>query len=109
MGKAVINCCYGGFGISEEAYNWLKEHNINEEFISKYMNFDRGFRYGYGGPRHHPFLIQCVEELGEKASGWLSDLKVVEFEGNLYRINEYDGYESIDIPSDLIWKDCNDY
>ena len=46
MGKAVINCCYGGFKISEKAYNWLKEHNIDKELIYK-CDFDGFKRFSY--------------------------------------------------------------
>lgn len=107
MGKAVLNKCYGGFSISEEAYNWLKEHNIDEELIDKHKSSIRGFHYGYYGPRHHPLFIQCVEELKEKASGSFANLEVVEFEGDLYHIREYDGIESIETPNSIIWTNIN--
>lgn len=117
MGKAVINTCYGGFGISEEAYNWLKIHSIegtkynyiDDKLLYKCEYDDHSIRCHYYGPRHHPLFIKCVEELGEKASDTFANLQVVEFEGNLYRITEYDGYESIETPNDLIWSDCNEY
>lgn len=110
MGKAVINTCYGGFGISEEAYNWLKEHNIDKELIHKsYNDISESYQYHYYGSRHYPLFIKCVEELGEKASGWLAELRVVEFEGDLYRIDEYDGYESVETPNDIRWTNVNEY
>lgn len=115
MGKAVINNCYGGFGISEKAYDWLKEHNvegphhIDEELLERYELDDGTIRCHYYGPRHHPLFIKCVEELDEEASGMWSDLKVEYFKGNFYRINEYDGLEVIETPDDLIWSDCDDY
>lgn len=109
MGKAVINTCYGGFRISEEAYNWLKEHGIDEHYIGCYPIFEnKKCLYRYDGPRHHPLLIQCVEELGEKASDAFANLEVVEFEGDLYRIDEYDGYEAVETPDDLHWININD-
>lgn len=46
--------------------------------------------------RNDPTLIQVVEELEDEASGKCSDLIVVEIEnGRWYKIDEYDGYESI--------------
>lgn len=110
MGKAVINTCYGGFKISEKAYDWLKEHNIDEDLIEKWNSRHTGLSScQYHGPRHHPLLIQCVEELGEEASDYYSKLKVVEFEGDLYQIDEYDGLESIETPDQIYWNNCNDY
>lgn len=41
-------------------------------------------------------LIQIVEELGEKADGWCSRLKVVEIPDSLdYIIDDYDGIETL--------------
>lgn len=46
--------------------------------------------------RNDPMLVQVVEELGEEASGQYSRLTVVEVEnGRWFKINEYDGLESI--------------
>lgn len=44
--------------------------------------------------RHDPILVQVVEELGEKANGEYSKLAIEEVSGP-YRIEEYDGYESV--------------
>lgn len=47
--------------------------------------------------RNDKCLIQVVEELGADASGKCSKLKIVEIEnGRWYKIDEYDGYESIE-------------
>lgn len=53
--------------------------------------------------RHDPILVQVVEELGDKASGEFSKLQVVEVDGH-YRINEYDGYESVETPYQIDWQ-----
>lgn len=46
--------------------------------------------------RYDPYLVQVVEELGAEASSRLSNLAVVEIEnGRYFKIDEYDGYESI--------------
>ncbi len=48
-------------------------------------------------PRNDKHLIQVVEELGAKANNICSKLKVVEIENSRwYKIDEYDGYESIE-------------
>lgn len=113
MGKVVINDSYGGFDISKTAYDWLKEHGMSEKLIDcveDTLGFQEDLVYcNYYGPRHHPLLIQCVEELGNKASGYFADLIVVEFDGDLYRITDYDGKESIEIPTTQFWNNVNDY
>ncbi len=46
--------------------------------------------------RTDPLLIQVVEELGDKASGDCSKLKVIEIpDGIEYEIDDYDGQESV--------------
>ena len=60
----------------------------------------------YSLERNDPALIQVVEELGEEASGTCAKLEIVDIEkGRWFKINEYDGYESIeyrDIDDDWI-------
>ena len=47
--------------------------------------------------RNDKHLIQVVEELGEEASSLFSRLTIVEIEnGRWYKIDEYDGYESVE-------------
>lgn len=52
--------------------------------------------------RHDPVLVQVVEELGEKANGLCANLKIAEVDG-LYRIDEYDGFESVKTPDTYDW------
>ena len=83
--KVVINTCYGGFGLSEEARERYVELTGSKP------------AYWYDMNRADPYLIQVVEELGPDADGPHSDLKVVNVEaGRWFRINEYDGYEKIE-------------
>ena len=58
-----------------------------------YMNVDR----------HDPALIQVVEELGEKANGAHADLQIEEVDG-LYKIEEYDGNETVVTPGGCDWQ-----
>ena len=79
--KVVINKCFGGFGLSKEAYKFL---NIPWD----------GYGYEFMKDRSNPALVKCVEALGDKASGELSRLKVVEIPDDVeWEVDEYDGVE----------------
>jgi hypothetical protein len=51
-------------------------------------------------PRHDKDLVACVEALGDKASGFCASLAIKELKGSAYRIEEYDGSETIYEPGD---------
>jgi hypothetical protein len=81
--KVVINKCYGGFGLSKEAYEYLG------------LDWD-GYGYKYDDNRTDPKLVECVETLGDIASGSLAELKVVEIPDDVkWEIDDYDGVETI--------------
>ena len=83
--KIVINKCYGGFSLSEAAYEELG------------LKWD-GYGYGFNGDdkRTDPEMIAVVEKLGGAASGKFAELQVVEIpDGIDYRIEDYDGIEWI--------------
>ena len=95
--KVAYNACYGGFGLSEEASVYLNTHwgcNIDPD-------------YGYIDediiPRHHKGLIEAIELFGEKASGFCAKLKVATISTPMYRVDEYDGYESVETPYSYNW------
>ena len=92
--KVVFNCCFGGFDLSDSAIKYLVEHGIEEDDI-------------YDLPRHHPLLVKCVEELGDSADGFCSRLTVKEINGFQYRIDEYDGSESVIEPDEIEWTFVN--
>ena len=52
--------------------------------------------------RHDPVLVQVVEELGDKANGKHAQLMIDEVYGP-YRIDEYDGNESVMTSGDYDW------
>ena len=55
--------------------------------------------------RDDPALVQVVEELGNGANGKYADLSIAELAaGTLYRIDEYDGMESVMTQDDYAWK-----
>lgn len=81
--KVVINTCFGGFSLSEEAYKLLG------------IEWD-GYGYAYNDKREDPKLIKVVEKLGKKANGYCAKLKVVQIPSDIeYKIEEYDGAEWI--------------
>ena len=81
MKKIVINACHGGYCLSESAYEKLG------------LEWD-GFGFAYSIERDDPRLVSIVEELGIKAGGSYSDLKVVEIPDDItWHIEDYDGLE----------------
>ena len=55
--------------------------------------------------RNDPALVQVVEELGDKANGMCAKLCIEEVPaGTLYRIDEYDGFESVETKDTYEWK-----
>lgn len=107
--KVVYNDCYGGYSLSREAI--LLGRKISGDptwggvciIGDTYENGDPvayDYGYVYELPRHDPILIQVVEELGEKASGSCAKLRI-QTVSSLYRIEEYDGHETVYTPDDL--------
>jgi hypothetical protein len=55
-------------------------------------------------PRDDPVLIQVIEELGAEANGSYASLAIAEIApGTKYRIDEYDGAESVMTIDDYEW------
>ena len=78
--KIVINKCFGGFSVSDDAVRRL------------------GLKSRYSGiERTNPHLVALVEEDAEKTSGSYAELEVVEIPdiATDWELDEYDGYESI--------------
>ena len=94
--KVVINSCYGGFGLSKEACVLYAERmglNVGK-FNDTWGFYEDGDFYDREIPRNDSVLVSIVEELGEKASGRFSNLRVVEIpDGVDWCIHEYDGNE----------------
>ena len=115
MTKVVYNACFGGFNISREAVLKGRELSDNPKWGGKISGDDdypindpfwsRG-DYVIGDddiPRHDKILVQVVEALGDKASGFCAKLRICEIEGRQYRIDEYDGNETVVKPLDQSW------
>ena len=106
--KVVYNACYGGFGLSRKAAERLAQlgvESMDKEIKQKENdNVSFGDHFGaYNVPRHDPRLVQVVEELGKDANGFCADLQIEEIEGDQYRIDEYDGNESVECPNSIDW------
>lgn len=87
----------------KEIPNWnqapLEERKAYNEALTKSQLYYRDI------DRTDPALVQVVEELGSKANTRFSDLKIAEIpSGTLYRIDEYDGFESVMTQSEYDWK-----
>lgn len=61
--KFVLNRCFGGFHLSNEAL--------------AYLGTDNAFEYDSYEKRNDEKLIACVQELGERANTDFSDLRIV--------------------------------
>jgi hypothetical protein len=54
-------------------------------------------------PRHDKYLIKVVETLGDEANGNYAKLAIVKVKGIRYKINEYDGWETVLTPDAMKW------
>ena len=105
--EVVINNRHGGFGLSTEAVEWLREHDyaagdrcklpgeeyddgsgVVDSFIGPVAPIDDdSFRAAEG-------VVEAVKELGSDANGDHASLEIVEVpEGVDWTIEEYDGAE----------------
>ena len=93
--KIVINTCYGCFGLSKAAAQWMAERGCQDAIND--LASDHFYGHDLGEDRNNPLLVEVVETLGSKmASGRYASLKVVEIpDGIEWEIDEYDGAESI--------------
>lgn len=104
--KLVINKCFGGFGVSREAFLRLRkmsnEYALDEADIGEKWNDGSGVRsesldsFLSQIPRDDKDLVRVVEEMGDKASAHFARLEVVEIpDGVEWEIDEYDGNERV--------------
>ena len=114
--KVVINTCFGGFGLSDEAFEKFLERKgiafekvVSTERISLFGT--TYFEAGHAGDNDHslwqhqfcenqnrsdPDLIAVIEEMGEFANSWASELTIVEVPDDAkWHIHEYDGMEHV--------------
>lgn len=115
--KVAYNGCYGGFGLSKEAVllarelsgdpQWagikIKGDKFGSQPDAPVWNHENPTSPDSGFPRHDPVLIKVIEELGKRADGGSAFLCIEEIEGNKYRIDEYDGNETVVVPNEEEW------
>jgi len=114
--KIVLNKCYGGFEISDEAIEeLLRRKGIKFKTVSdEYGNLiffdekDEEIDFYYGtdiNVRTDKELIKLIEEKGSYfVSRCCAKLEVEEVEkGKKFIIDEYDGYEEIKYIDDFDW------
>lgn len=76
-----------------------EERKKSNELYSKYV-----FDYSKIS-RSDPCFVQMVEDLGDKANGHCAKLEIEEVPtGTLYRIEEYDGFESVVLAESEVWE-----
>lgn len=129
MTKIVYNACYGGFSLSDAAIDRYAEikgitiydgcylcppdefEAIRAEEAKNPVGPDRFaksnalFFSDRDIERNDPALVQVVEEMGDAANGMCARLRIVDIPaGTLYRIDEYDGSESVETKDTYDWK-----
>lgn len=104
MQKIVINDCYGGFGLTDEALRLYFEFK-GIEFTAEETGYELvPFVYYVDGKPFNPYmierddpaLVQIVENMGRKACEKNSSLKILEIPDDVeWVIKEYDGNEHV--------------
>ena len=112
--KVAINRCFGGFGISNEAFEKLLERKgvgfqkVPAKFKFRGDDFDyykAGIEpcddtyisaYDYYQDRSDPDLIAVIEEIKDQANSWAAEIAIVEIPDYVkWHIDEYDGMEHV--------------
>jgi len=109
--KVVINSCFGGFGLSDAAFEeFLTRKGIAwEKQDDKYGYGMNHYKAGHLGDDEHylgsfdmvndradPDLVAVVEQLGKEANSKYSELKIVDIPDDVkWFIVEYDGLEHV--------------
>jgi hypothetical protein len=87
MQKIVINTDFGGFGLSDQALDLYK-------ILTGIPSIEEISYWEI--PRDNAILVQIVEQLGDRADGHYSTLKIVEIPAGVeWHIAGYDGLEHI--------------
>ena len=116
MPKIVVNACFGGFGLSDDAIKryaelkgielvWVPRIQYGKkdwEYHSEHWERadiegedERYFSY-YDIPRDDTALVQTVEEMGDAANGSYAELRIADVPDDVeWYIDEYDGIETV--------------
>ena len=112
--KVAINACFGGFGLSNEAFELLLERKgiAFERVPAKHVFFGNKYEYytkdhayeedhylwdrQFSEDRSDKDLISVIESLGEAASSGAAEIKIVDVPDDVkWHISEYDGWEHV--------------
>jgi len=110
--KIAINRCFGGFGLSDEAFEKLLERKgiafEKEDGESKFIGpsyykegmcgDEEGYlaQYEFYADRADPDLIAVIEEMGEAANGFAAEIEIMQIPSDVeWHIAEYDGLEHV--------------
>lgn len=104
MQRIVINACFGGFGLSQLALEYM--HRFDSQYVNR-VEYKYGKQSGFYFEltvdrddrqfRQDRLLIEAVETLGAAADGEHGKPKVIEIPADVqdWYIDEYDGVESV--------------
>ncbi len=109
MTKIAYNRCFGGFDLSNQAFEALLDRKgIKWEKVKSTFSFDYWktgkvdkddaylSSYSFYFDRRDPDLIAVIEMFGAEANGSHADLQICDLPtGTHYYIHEYDGSETI--------------
>ena len=100
--KVVYNACYGGFGLSKEAVQYMADKG--SESAAEALQKEGRWGIYYHPERDDALLVEAVETLGSDiASGRHASLQIAHVpDGAEWEIDEYDGFESV-VPPRQSW------
>ena len=87
----VLNSCYGGFEISDEAREYLEDRGLYFPLDTDNLEF-----------RCNPILVKAVQEKPDLFNGDCCNLRIIyfskdEYESGSLSISDYDGRESLEV------------
>lgn len=90
---------------SEDSHvSCVLSRDFGESFVEPYKRQDNtplDYQLEYERlPRHDKDLVKVVEDLGFEASGPYASLAIEEIDSDLYRIDDYDGEETVITPKE---------
>jgi len=112
--KVAINRCFGGFGITDAAFEKLLNRKgiafdkVEKKEDSAFLGASY-YKVGHAGDDQHylshsefyedrsdPDLIAVIEEMGDAANDWAAEIGIIEIPDDVkWHIHEYDGIEHV--------------
>jgi hypothetical protein len=110
MTKIVYNDCYGGFDLSTEGTRYYAQlagiqAKVESQGVFEQVIVGDTYFQAWMLSRTDPYLVKTVEDLGPKADGPYARLRIREVPaGSRYRIDEYDGLETVMLVDEYEWR-----